>query len=342
MNIGGTEKFLLTVLRNLNNKYDFSVGYLKDSGQSAEEIEKLGISVIKFNFFSLVKYLKKNKPQIIHTHLYRANILGRIAGKIARTPRVLSSQRSIDGWKKFYHIWLDKITSNYCDLIIANSKTAKNILVTREKIYPEKIAVIYNGVPLPSTAYHLPSTIFTVAYIGRLHKEKGVYLIPEIAKLVCEKNDKIKFLIYGDGPEKNNLKLQIANYNLQNKVEFLGWQTNSNEIYSSIDVLLLPSEEESFPQAALESMSYGIPVIASDVGGVSELVEDKKTGFLIKSKSPESFADAILSICQDNYCYHHFSENSKIKASEFSVDKMINSINNIYESFLKKWSGISF
>ncbi|MBI5574564.1 MAG: glycosyltransferase [Elusimicrobia bacterium] len=337
LNIGGTEKFLLTVLRNLKNKYDFSVGYLKERGHIADEIEKLGIPVIKFNFFSLVKYLKKNKPQIIHTHLYRANIIGRIAGKISRTPKILSSQRSIDGWKIFCHVWLDKITSHYCNLIIANSQAAKNILITREKIPSQKIIVIYNGVELPEHQnIRTSERIFTVAYIGRLHKEKGVYLIPKIAKIVCKKNDKIKFLIYGDGPEKGNLQLKVKNLKLENSVIFMGWQNNLENIYSSINILLLPSEEESFPQTALEAMSFGIPVIASDVGGVSEVVEHQKTGILIKSKSPESFADAILSISQDYYCYHHFSENSKIKATIFTVEKMINSMDNIYNNYIKK------
>ena len=146
LNIGGTENFLLTVLKNLKDKYGFSVGYLKERGQTADEIEKLGIPVRKFSFFSLIDFLKKNNPQIIHTHLYRANIVGRIAGKIAGTPIIISSQRSIDGWKKFYHIWLDKFTANFCDLIIANSNAAKNILITREKISAKKIIVAYNGV----------------------------------------------------------------------------------------------------------------------------------------------------------------------------------------------------
>lgn len=333
LNIGGTERFLLTVLKNLQEKYDFTVGCLKERGQIADEIEKLNISVIKFNFLSLIKYLKKNKPQIIHTHLYRANILGRLAGKLAGISTIISSQRSIDGWKRFYHIWLDKWTANFCNLIIANSQAAKNILITREKIPPEKIIVIYNGVVQPLTVNRQPLTVFIVGYIGRLHKEKGVYLIPEIARIIYEKNDKIKFLIYGDGPEKQNLELRIKNLELENSVEFLDWQTNLENVYRSIDVLLLPSEEESFPQTALEAMSFGIPVIASNVGGVSEIIENKKNGISIKSKSPESFAGALLSISQDNYCYHCFSENSKTKASDFTIEKMINSIDKIYSNY---------
>ncbi|HCJ65944.1 MAG TPA: hypothetical protein DHV62_01105, partial [Elusimicrobia bacterium] len=144
LNIGGTERNLLTILQFLKEKYDFSVVYLKERGKIAEEIEKLGIPLFKFNFFSLYKYLRKNEINILHTHLYRANILGRIVGKIVR-PRqiIISSQRAIDAWKKFYHVWLDSFTAQFCDLIIANSLATKNLLCQRERISAEKIVVVY-------------------------------------------------------------------------------------------------------------------------------------------------------------------------------------------------------
>lgn len=345
LNIGGTEKFLLTVLRNLNGKYDFSVGYLKERGQTADEIDKLGIPVKKFNFFSLANFLKKNKPQIIHTHLYRANIIGRIAGKISGTPTIISSQRSIDGWKNkklyFIYVLMDNLTSHFCNKIIANSEYAKHVLQTREKIYRTEIDVIQNYSPIVLPSLETLSEnnlnhIFKVGFVMRLHKEKGAYLIPEIIKNVMEKNKNIRFSIYGNGPEYNNIQKEIDKYNLTKNIIFFGWQNNIEDIYNNIDLLILPSEEESFPQAALESMSYGVPVIASDVGGVSELVEHQKTGLLIKNRTPEEFAKAILSVVENKYDYILYSENSKIKASGFSMEKMINSVDNIYKSFIKK------
>ncbi|OGS44976.1 MAG: hypothetical protein A2539_04685 [Elusimicrobia bacterium RIFOXYD2_FULL_34_15] len=338
LNIGGTEQYLLTILTNLKDKYDFSVGYLKENGEIGKEIENLKIPVKKFSFFELIKYLKENKINIIHTHLYRANIVGRIAGKIAGTPTIISSQRSIDGWKKFYHVWLDTITSKSCNLIIANSEYAKNILIIRENISENKIKVVYNGIPTGniSGVQHPPFNINNpiIGYIGRLHNEKGVYLIPEIAKIVIEKNPKIKFFIVGDGHEMNSLKLKIEKYKLNNSVEFHGWDRILGNIYHKIDILLLPSEEESLPQAALEAMSFGIPVIASDVGGVSELVEDEKTGLLIKNRAPEEFANKIISLTENNYIFSYYSGNSKEKAHNFTIEIMINSIDNIYQSFL--------
>jgi len=195
LNIGGTEKHVLALVKNLSSKYDMSVAYLKERGNTSDEIEKAGVRVFKTDLFTLIKYLKRNEINLIHTHLYRANILGRIAGKIANTPAIISSQRSIDGWKKQRHIWADRFTSRYCDLIIANSETAKDILIKREKISARKITVIYNGV-VPTTSHSLLTTsCFTVGYVGRLHNEKGVCLLPDIAKKVIDKNANFKFLI---------------------------------------------------------------------------------------------------------------------------------------------------
>ncbi|OQA91414.1 MAG: putative glycosyltransferase EpsF [Elusimicrobia bacterium ADurb.Bin231] len=335
LNIGGTERFLLTVLKNLKSKYDFSVGYLKERGYTADEIEKIGITVQKFDFLSLVRYLKSFKPEILHTHLYRANIIGRIAGRVAKLPAVISSQRSIDGWKNRFHSVIDGATSIYCDLVIANSAAAADILAKREKVPSNKIEIVYNGQEefAPSKEALLP--VLTVGYVGRLHKEKGVYLLPEIAKALSMKKPEFRFVIIGDGPELGNIRSKINSYGLKNNISFLGWQENRGKIYSEFDVLILPSEEESFPQALLESFAYGVPAVASDVGGVREILEDGKNGFLVKKGDVSGYAAGILAIAENNYCYRHFSANALAKASEYSVEKMIRSVDSIYERFLR-------
>ncbi|MFH0948019.1 MAG: glycosyltransferase [Elusimicrobiota bacterium] len=215
--------------------------------------------------------------------------------------------------------------------------------------YPISFAICEPTRQSPSPKANLLGNLhFTVAYIGRLHKEKGVDLIPEIARIVMDKNKNIKFSIFGDGPERQNLELRSKNLKLENSIRFFGWQNNLENIYSSIDILLLPSQEESFPQVALDTMAFGIPVVATDVGGVFELVENNKTGILIKNRTPETFANAILSIVEDNHRYQYFSENSKTKATDFSVEKMINNVDAIYEiatsppsCFRKKAGGLS-
>ena len=337
LNIGGTEKYLLKIIKNLNDRYNFSVGYLKELGPIAGEIEKLGVPVTKFGFFQLIKHLKKNKIQIIHTHLYRANLIGRLAAKIAGVPAIISTQQSIDDWKKIYHVWADRLTAVFCDLIIANSNTAKKLLVTREKIPENKIIVSYNGVEYkPEACSKKNNNSITVGYIGRLHREKGAYLIPEIIKKVTDRNKSINFIVAGDGPEKNNIETGISNLKIDPFVKLLGWKNDLQEIYSSIDILLMPSEEESFPQVALDAMAFGIPIVASDVGGVSELVKNNETGLLIKERRPELYAEAILYLVDNPYYYKHFSENSKTKASEFTFKKLISRLDETYKEYAVK------
>ncbi len=339
LNIGGTEKFLLTVVKNLNSKYDFSVAYLKERGAVADDLERGGIKVFKTGLFSLPGYLKENGIEIIHTHLYRANILGRLAGRLAGTPAVVSSQRSIDGWKKIHHVWLDRLTSRYCRLIIANSISAKDTLVKREGIPPEKIAVVYNSVSRDTEAVHAKRGAgFTVGYVGRLHNEKGVYLLPEIIRKVISRNPGYKFIIIGDGPERKNLERKITEYGLGSSAIFNGWQKVPEDIYRPLDLLLLPSEEESFPQAVLESFSFGVPAVASGVGGVAELVDDGKSGIIVRTRKPDDFAEAIIKITDNNYDYRQFCENAKIKSLNFSLEKMINSMDGIYGSLAQKQS----
>ena len=342
LNIGGTEKFLLTVVKNLSHRYDFSVAYLKERGATADELERAGVKVFRTDFFALKEHLKKNGINIIHTHLYRANILGRLAGHLAGTQTVISSQRSIDGWKRFYHVWLDRFTSRYCGLIIANSLAAKDTLVSREGISPEKITVIYNSVSRDAEPVHANrGGGFTVGYVGRLHDEKGVYLLPEIIRRVLEKKSDFRFLIIGDGPGREHLQKSITKYGLAGSVEFRGWLTAPEEIYRPLDLLLLPSEEESFPQAVLEAFSFGVPAVAADVGGVGELIDDGKSGIIVRTRKPEDFAEAIIEMTDNNYGYRQFCENAKIKSLGFSLDRMIKSIDDIYGSLIEHDSGLA-
>jgi len=253
---------------------------------------------------------------------------------------VISSQRSIDGWKKQWHIWLDRFTSNYCDVIIANSESAKNILVSREGIQPEKIKVVYNAVKhnTASRSRASDNCNFTVGYVGRLHNEKGAYLLPAIIRETVRKNPKFKFRIIGDGPERINIIKKINDYKLGNNVVFTGWKTIPEEIYPSFDILLLPSAEESFPQAVLEAFSFGVPAVAADVGGVGELVDDGKSGIIVKSKKPQDFAAAIIKIADNGYSYNQFCENARIKSLDFTLEKMIGSIDDIYTEILAQKS----
>lgn len=343
LNTGGTEKFILTLVRNLKTKYEFKIGYLKEKGAVGGLLEtEHGLTVQKFGSpWAVKKYLIANKISLIHTFLYRANILGRFAGKMAGTPVVISTQQAIDAWKKPYHAWLDGYTSGWCDSIIANSQAAKDILITRDGVKDSKITIVYNGLNVNNfvTERSRDSILKDLGIEGnkpiilstiRLHKEKGADLLPEI----IARTKKGILLIAGDGPERKSMELRTQQLNLQKRIIFLGWRSNISELLSVAAVLLMPSREESFPQSILEAMALKVPVIASDVGGVKELVINGKTGILVQPEDIHAFADAVSDLTDNQDKAMQMGEESFNRSLLFTEEIMINKIDSIYTELL--------
>jgi hypothetical protein len=140
LNIGGTEKFLVQLVDHLHDEYDITVCYMKDKGALGESLTQKGISVVSYpGFTGLIKFLKQEGFQLLHTFLYRANITGRIAGKIAGVPIIVSTRQAIDLWRRPYQVWLDLATERFSDLIIANSQATRDVLIKKERVRPDKI-----------------------------------------------------------------------------------------------------------------------------------------------------------------------------------------------------------
>lgn len=305
LNIGGTEKFLCNNLRLLKPDYNFVVCYLKERGPIADEIEKLSIPVFHVRGLrDLAAFLRQHPMDIVHTHLYRANIIGRLAAHAAGVPTIISSQRSIDDWKYPWHVWLDRWTARYAKTIIANSQYTRDLLALREKIPAKKIAVIYNGIePLPEFTdkelaefkkkHDLRDKDILVGCVTRFHREKGVHFIPAIVQAVIRQDPQVKFILVGDGPEKKKISAEIGRLKLSEHVRFTGFYPEASRITALCQVFFLASQEESFPQALLEALSAGVPAVCTDVGGVKELIAPRETGLLVPPKDPRLLAETI-------------------------------------------------
>lgn len=347
LNIGGTEKNILTYISNLQSKYDFTVGFIKDRGVIGNELSKLNIPVIHFNFiWQLIRFLKKNTFNIVHTFLFRGNVIGRIAGKLAGSPVVISSQQAIDNWRKFYHVWADGMSAYFCDMIIANSQAAKDTLVKKENIQEDKIRVVYNGINFESfitsksketikKELNLPNDSLIAVYVGRLHKEKGADFLPKISanlKYPC------KFLIVGDGAERKGMENKIKKLKVSKNFIFMGWRDNIPELLKASDVFILPSREESFPQVILEAMSQSLPIVAMDVGGVKELVDHQQNGLLVKPGKIADFVSSLKYLLDKPEKRIEMGKNGYNKSLKFSESKMIEELDLIYQELLQKIS----
>ncbi len=336
LNIGGTEKFLATLVERMKDQFDFTVGYIKENGPVGRRLADSGIPVIHVpRFTDMIAAMRDGRFSLLHTFLYRANIMGRVAGRIAGIPAIVSSQQAIDAWKKPWHVLADGSTARFCDTIIANASFTRDLLIRREHIPAERISVVYNGIDPAASApktsradvrrsLGIPADAPLVISVTRLHREKGADLIPLIARGVPE----AYFLIVGDGPEKASLERSCAG---NAKLIMTGWRGDIPDLLSASDLFLLPSREESFPQAILEAMAQGLPTVAADAGGVRELVKDGETGILAPVEDTGTFARAVRQLLG-----HGEEERTTMRAraraaaERFSEDAMVGSIRTIY------------
>jgi glycosyltransferase involved in cell wall biosynthesis len=248
--------------------------------------------------YSIKKTIKKNKVDIIHSHHRLAELYAVVAATFTRVATVSSAHALISGKKSL---------SFRSDHIIAISEVIKDMLTTSFRIDKMRISMIRNIPrtlvrPLPEVLENfkrqleLPEKSFIVAGIGRLHPEKGFDIfLKALRKLSHLKN--IKAILVGKGDMEAQLKLYVQNNNLD--VIFMNEMNEVELIYEVADLIIIPSRQESAGLVALEAAFFQKPVIATQVGGLSETIQDGFTGLLVSPESPTEFAMAIEKLYND-------------------------------------------
>jgi len=314
--IGGTEKMLLDVLKNLDrSKFDISIITILGTGIMEKEFRQLECSIffagfkkypssfflkavwflsLPFILLRLVLILKRINPDVLVTSLYQADILGYLAN-IGLNKRMVSIQHDVV--KKTSVIrWLKIKAFKKADKIIAISNDVKQFLIEHFKVSSSKIEVVYNGVDFDKFLSYQKSDdqwkpVFGI--IARLDKIKGhIYILEALRKLKKEGIKLPEFIFVGDGVERENLENFIKENNLSN-VRFVGETLDIGQYLKQIDVFVFPSLSEGLGIAILEALVAKKLIIASSVGGIKELVKDGETGILVKPADINDLYKAI-------------------------------------------------
>ena len=234
------------------------------------------------------------------------------------------------------------------DYYIGVSNNFKNMLIQRG-FSPNKIFTVYNGMDFSKPhsfiskkeileKYNIPYEENTtyVGIIGRFDLVKGHKIFIEGAKHALSQNNNLRFLLAGEGPLLSDLKKQAEEYNISDKVHFVGFLDNIYDFINAIDINTLTSLSESFPYVLLEGAKLKKPTVSSDVGGISDLIENGENGFLFENGNSKDFADKVLTLAENKLMQLKFGENLFNKATnEFSNDNLSKSHIKIYERILK-------
>jgi glycosyltransferase involved in cell wall biosynthesis len=224
-------------------------------------------------------------------------------------------------------------------------------LIERHKIPPENIVKIYNGIEIEEynpdlkeirnkklevrRELGLKNDVPVIGAIGRLVWQKGFEYLIRAAPEVLKKCPEARFLIVGEGPLQNELILTSEKLNVADRIIFSGFRNDIKEILASIDVLAMPSLLEGLPMVLLEAMAMAKPIVATRIDGITEVLENSKTGLLVPAKNSHALAEAIVGILDDNEKANFFGQNAREAAKEkFSVKKMVEQIESAYEKLL--------
>jgi len=349
---GGTEKQLYELLRGLNREifHPFVIS-LSTGGIWADKIRRLGIDVIEIErkknmeikrLSQLIKLLRHIKPKIVHTFLFSANSYGRIAAIICRVPIIIASERNlpeIGKDKTAYQIYIDRFLSLFSDAIICNSMKA-SITLRRYAFNGNKLYTVYNGIRTDNYVYisrvMTERKIPVIGTVCRLSPQKNIKLFIDMAHSLLKQGYDLKFMIIGDGPDRRNLENYAQSLGIRNRILFTGDQSDVRKFLSNMDIFVLTSSYEGMSNALMEAMATGLPVIASNVGGNSELIIDGKTGYLFQSNNLGQLVEKVAYLLNYPDSAKDLGEQGRERIiNDFSADKMVENTVTIYLRLLE-------
>ncbi len=357
LRIGGIEKTVSTVAQGLNkDKYDVKVYCLAEGGAIADELVRNGYDVKVLNLktyhnpvniLRLAGLMRKDRVDILHTHGYFASTFARLAAIIARVPVIFTKISSTYYDLKFKHRLTERVLSLFSDKIICVSDAVKEFIIRTEGIDPGKIAVIHNGGRV-KPASHPEAALRSgwgikegdkvIGTVARLEPVKGVEYFIRAAAEAAKADVHIKFLVAGDGAQRRELENLADALQIKDKVVFTGFLMDPQDALSIMDIFVLASaEREGFSSALTEAMGFGLPVIATRIGGNVEAVSDGINGILVPPKDPGALAEAVISLLKDPPRAKKMAEEGKrLYREKFSADVMVNKIEGLYDFYVNK------
>ncbi len=356
-NFGGAQKYVFDLATGLSrNEFEVAVilggkGILTDNLRNAN-IRTIGVptllrdvSPIKDikSFFVLWKLFRDEQPDVVHLNSAKVSGLGALAARFAGVSKIIFTAH---GWafneerstpERLVIKFLSWITVLLSHKTIAVSEAVKND--TRKwPFVREKIITIKNGIneselsPRILAREHLfaqagapiSHDAFVIGTIAELHKNKGLsYAIEAFAKLSKE-NPTLYYFILGEGEGKESLSSLLSLYGLQGRVFLFGFVKDAARFLPAFDLFLLPSVKEGLPYVLLEAGLARLPVIATKIGGIPEIIENKKTGLLVPPREPDAILESIKLLKNDSNLAKHFGESLRERVlTEFSLGRTI-------------------
>lgn len=359
LDIGGGQISILTALRYHNPEaLNVTICCLGRAGTLAEKAERMGGNVLSLNrqgmrndpgtLWQLMRLMRCCKIDVVHTHLWcRSNVYGRAAAALARVPVIVATEQGRITVRPPKRLLADYILGPFTDGFIAVSRAVKEHMVQQQGVPAHKIRVIYNGIDpnqfqvcesqtVVRRSLGLPVGVPLIGCVARLEPVKGhSYLIDAMAEIRAHLPQAI-LLIVGTGTAQVTLREKVRKQGLSGAVLFLGERQDIPTLLRAMDLFVLPSLDEGLGIALLEAMAMGLPVVATNVGGIPEVVDNGRTGILVPPQDSEALAQAVIALLRDEKRRQRMGMLGKERAlSQFTAQRSAAQLETLYRSLLQ-------
>lgn len=367
---GGAEELRFISVINIAKKdnYDISVCCIEKTGRLGEVLRQMGtkvfclnISSAPYNVFAtilLFLLLLRSRFDIVQTSLFNANFHGRIAAILAGVPIIISEEHGepyqYNSLKFIPYIWSDRILARFTDKIICCSKNLIAFINKCEKVPVYKFFFLLNTfnkdkLKITRDRLDLRNEIgltgenLVIGNIGTLYYSKGQDILIEAFKNINRILPQARLILIGDGVRgfKQRLFRLVEDLGLTGKVLFLGAKNNIADYLNITDVFVFSSRSEGIPLALLEAMYMEVPVVATDVGGISEIIMHNQNGILVKPGNTDSLSLAVTELLNDkNRRIGFIQEAKKTVLDKFNTDRYLGQLENLYSKlYINKKGG---
>ena len=356
LNIGGLEHIVYNLTSRLDKtRFNVFICCLDEFGNLKDKFKNLNIDPILLKRkergvdwllpIKLARIIKQKQINIIHTHNFSPNFYGSIAGQLSLVPKIITTQHNRRFFERlsFKRLLVFRVLYYLNHKIIFVSENAKDLAIKITKIPSKKLMIIHNGIdtntfqPKPKKKVLLNelgiNDEFIIGTVSRLSKEKDISTLLKAFKYILEKEKNIKLLIVGEGPEKAALIKEAFRLNINSHVIFAGYREDIPDLLNIIDIFVITSLTEGISLTLLEAMAAQKPVVATRVGGNTEVIENGHSGILVEPKNVEIIANRLIDLIYDSKKRAYIAFNARRRVlKKFSLEKMVDAYTKLYLS----------
>jgi glycosyltransferase involved in cell wall biosynthesis len=359
LSTGGAERNLVNYLLNADRRdFRHTVVCLGSRGEMAPIVEAAGVPVcllrirrrhVPWSVLRLVRWLRRERVDVVHTHMFEAALWGRIAGRLAGVPVMVTTEHGPELWKSRRHVAVDRWLNRWTARHIAVARDGLEIRIRRERVRPDRIVLIPNGVSIPAVPrdpelarraraeFGLGPGVPVVGSVGRFVPEKGYEHLLDALRLARNEIADLRWLAVGDGALRATLRARATSAGLDGAVVWAGLRQDVEALLPAMDLWVMSSVEEGLPVALLEAMAAGCPIVATRIGGIPDAVEDGQEAILVPPGDPAALAAAVVDLLRDPERARRLGDAARRRAeAEYSIHSVTRRVEDIYREELAR------